>query len=138
MMPARRAACSGSPFLTAPAAHERAAPARDMRDRPARDRLARGHRLVADVDHLDAAARVDVRERGRLRRPTAGFHAFVVIAARGQEERQALERDRQIHALQLHVGRHLQRARRKIQDRLDARGDDEVDDVLGRGGRARR
>ena len=44
---------------------------RDIVIDAARDRLARGHRLVADVDHLDAPARVDVRQRGlALDRPT--------------------------------------------------------------------
>ena len=64
MMPASRAACSGSPFLTRAAADQRQRLARHA-DRAARDRLALGHRLVADVDHLHAPARVDVgRARG--------------------------------------------------------------------------
>src|SRR5262249_6387314 len=42
---------------------------------------------------------------------------------------------RQIDALQLHVGRHLQRVWRKVQDGLDAGAHDQVDDVLRRRGR---
>src|ERR1700730_15879389 len=49
----------------------------------------------------------------------------------GKEEREALEGHGQVHALQLHVGRRLQCAGRKIQHRLDAGRDDEVDHVLG-------
>ena len=49
-------------------------------------------------------------------------------------ERQALERDGQVDALQLHVRRHLQRPGREVQHRLDAGRDHQIDDVLRRRG----
>ena len=132
-MPASRAVCSGSPFLTAPVRIEPQRLARH-RDRSARDRLAAGDRLVADVDHLHAPARVDVRQPLAPACPALparpAFQCSLIAIALGEEERQAFERHRQVDALQLHVGRHLQRAGRKVQDRLDAGGDDEAEDVL--------
>ena len=51
-----------------------------------------------------------------------------------QIERQALEGHRQVHALQLDITRHGQRAGREVQDGLDARRDHQIDHGL----RARR
>ena len=45
------------------------------RDRAARHRFARGDRLVADVDHLHAPARVDVRQAQALAPALAAFPA---------------------------------------------------------------
>src|SRR5262245_53317392 len=45
-------------------------------------------------------------------------------------EREAFERHREVDALQLHISRHLQRPGRKIQDGLDPRRDDKIDDAL--------
>src|SRR4051794_6544983 len=47
-------------------------------------------------------------------------------------ERQALERYRQVDALQLDVGRHLQRTWREVEHCLDAGRHHEVDDALCR------
>ena len=131
-MPASRAVCSGSPFF------DRAAPDQPQRlarhrDRPARDRLARGHRLVADVDHLDAAARVDVRQRpslGGCSRPSSSPCARKNDRLSSDTVRSTL--------FSFTSGGHLQRAGREIQDRLDAGGDHLVDDVLRVTARARR
>src|SRR5262249_7163558 len=56
--------------------------------------------------------------------------ALAIEISLGQKERQTLERDRQVHAFQLDVGRHLQRARRKVQYRLHAARDNRIDDGL--------
>ena len=115
------------------------------RNRPARDRFAAGDRLVADVDHLHAPARVDVRQPAPFSLPAFPAlparlpppYSLITLSLR-EEERQAFERDRQVDAFQLHVRRHLQRPRRKIQHRLDAGGDDEAEHVLRRRRPARR
>src|SRR5438094_3377473 len=59
---------------------------------------------------------------------------LALTVALREKEREAFERDGEIHAFQLHVGRRLHRARRKIQHRFDPRGDDEVEYVLRRRG----
>ena len=48
----------------------------------------------------------------------------------GEIERQALERHRQIHALQLDIRRNLQRARREVEDRFDSSSDHLLDNRL--------
>src|SRR5262245_32007532 len=73
---------------------------------------------------MRARPRASTCERRALR--------FIALALR-EEEREALKRHGEIHALQLHVLRDLQRAGRKVQDRLDPGGDDEVEDLLGGG-----
>ena len=52
--------------------------------------------------------------------------------AAGEIKRQALERDGEIDALQLHVGRHLQRAGREVQHGLDPGRDHQIDHALCR------
>src|SRR5205809_7910637 len=47
-----------------------------------------------------------------------------------EKKRQAFEGDGQIHAFQLYLVGHLQRAGREIQNGFDARCDDQVEDVL--------
>src|SRR6195256_6679860 len=48
-----------------------------------------------------------------------------------EKEREAFERHREIDALQLHLRRTFQRARRKIQNGFNPGGNDKVEDVLG-------
>ena len=58
-----RATPSTSPFATLPASTEASAVARHL-DPAARDRLARGRRLLAHVDHARAALASKCVERG--------------------------------------------------------------------------
>src|SRR5882724_2739320 len=126
MIPARRAACSGSPFLTAPRLIWAIA-VRDIETDP----RAIASRLVTG---LSPTSTMRIRPRRSTCessgaafdfRLTAGLRGlfFTLIPVR-KIEREALERDCQVDALELHVRWHLQRARRKVQHRLDARGDD--------------
>ena len=143
MMPASRAVWSGSPFLIAPARIS-GAPPRDIRMRP-RATASRAVTALSPTSTIRRRAvsvdamRGDARSRG-LRLPVRRrvFSLPSLPPSLREEERQALERDGQVDALQLHVRRHLQRAGREVQDRLDARRDDRVDDGLGRLRRARR
>src|SRR3954470_18745363 len=114
MMPARRAVCSGSPFLTAPL------------------RISFNAALLIVISPRASASRVVTAlsptstMRTSPRGPTCDRAADCLpagIFTLREIERQALERDRQVDALQLHILRHLQRARREIEDRLDAGGD---------------
>ena len=134
MMPARRAAWIGSPFLLAPPLISfRAAADIAIEPRATASRSVTG--LVADIDHADAALRIDVRQhRGTGHLWHLAPLAFIVNALR-KIERQALQRHGQVDALHLHAGRHLQRAGREIQDRLDAGGHHLVEHVLRRFGR---
>ena len=67
---------------------------------------------------------------------TAWFAKRRTLAS-GQVERQALERHGQIDALELHVERHPQSTRRKIEQRLDASLDNRIRYKLRRRGRYR-
>ena len=129
MMPARRAVCSGSPFFTA-----RVRMARPRRRVHAHfafgDRLADGLGLGGDVHHAHAPPLVDVRQPGRAAR-LAVLHRHLPR----EEEGQALERHREVHVLQLHARRHLERAGREVEDRTDAGLHGGVDDALSGFGR---
>src|SRR3954454_6549400 len=106
-MPASRAVCSGSPFLTAPARINRSA-SRDIVivPRATASRLVTGLSPTSTIFTRPRASTCDRRARPALR---------VVAIGLREKEREAFERDGQVHALQLHVGRHFQRAWRKIQ-----------------------
>src|SRR5690349_20772952 len=123
-IPASRAVCSGSPFFAAPARICLSA-SRDI----AIDPRATASRAVTG---LPPTSTILTRPRASTwdRRAALSFLGIALLLR--EEEGEALERHREIDALQLHVRRHLQRARRKIQHRLDARGDDEVEHVLRR------
>src|SRR6185503_342436 len=98
MMPARRAACSGSPFFTRPLRTSFSA-SRDMRIDP----RATASRLVAGFSPTSTI----------LTRPWASTwerRDFVFTVGPREKERQALDRHGQCHALHLHVGGYLQRA----------------------------
>src|SRR5688572_12692704 len=111
MMPASRAVCSGSPFLIAPALIWRIA-SRDMVIRPP----ARASRAVTSLPLTSTMRTVPVASTcDSVCRGLLGIGISL-----SKKERQALQRHGEVHALDLHVGRHLQRARRKVQHRLDA------------------
>src|SRR4051812_25549893 len=100
MIPAMRAACSGSPFFTAPARMSRRA-SRDIEIDP---------RAIAwrCVTGLSATSTIFTRPRRSTweRRAPRDPRALPGIGlALREKERQALEGDRQIDALELHVGR---------------------------------
>src|SRR5207248_2861747 len=112
MIPAMRAACSGSPFLTAPLRTTRRAPA-DIAIEP----RAIASRAVAGLPPTSTILM-------RPARSTCVSLPFLLLTAGlslSQEKREAFERHRQVDALQLHVVGHLQRAGRKIEDGFDAR-----------------
>src|SRR5712671_4713977 len=128
MMPARRAVCRGSPFLTRPDRTRRRA-SRDIAIEPAAmaSRAVTGFSPTSTIftrprrstcDSVATAVR-----RARLASPAfptrpaapalpalpAPPALCLIVFSLRQEERQALERDGQVHALQLDVGRRLQR-----------------------------
>src|ERR1051325_7506135 len=90
-MPASRAACSGSPFLTAPRRTSRRA-THDMRIDP---------RAIASRAVTGLSPTSTIRTRPRASTCDSRGLRLFDIALR-EEERQALERDGQIDALQLH------------------------------------
>src|SRR5262249_27367608 len=104
-MPARRAVCSGSPFLTLPDRISRGA-ARDIEIDP---------RAIASraVTGLSPTSTIFTRPRAST------WESLRFAISLCEKERQAFERHRQIHALQLHIVGDLHVAGRKIQDRLD-------------------
>src|SRR5688572_24812972 len=99
MMPASRAVCSGSPFFTRPERTARTAPA-DIVIRP----WATASRAVIGLALTSTM-------RAAPPGPTWDSRLVAIALPLRQEKRQALERDRQVHALHLHVRRHLQRPR---------------------------
>src|SRR5438093_8552532 len=154
MMPATRAACSGSPFFTAPARTRRSA-SRDIAIDP-RATASRSVTGLPPTSTILIRPRGSMCERraaiillslagphprspcprtlraaalacwaGRRRRPPGrpgppGRRAppglpglFGIALTLGQKEREALERHREIDALQFHVLGHLQRPRRE-------------------------
>src|SRR5215510_1850880 len=150
-MPASRAVCSGSPFLIRPARIRRSA-SRDIVMLPCAT-ASRAVTALAPTSTILMRPRESTCESTKRARPalpalptfalraSVGEPAFPALLALRffaialcQEKREAFERHRQIDALELHVRRRLQRARGEIEHRLDARGDDQVEDVL-RGGR---
>src|SRR5690348_5553805 len=118
MMPARRALCSGSPFFTAPARTSRSAWALIVISP-----VATASRTVTGFSPTSTM-------RTSPRGPTCDRRLFPTVISLRQVEGQALERNRQIHALQLDVVGHLDRARREVQDSLDARADHLIDHRL--------
>src|SRR5215831_3742368 len=129
MMPARRADWRGSPFLIFPVLTMRRA-SRDMRMDP---------RAIASRSVIGLAPTSTIWTRPRSstcdRRRGPAFRLLFFCISTRQEKRQALERNRQIDALQLHVRRHVERTGREVQDRLDPGCHHQVDHVLGRRGR---
>src|SRR4029079_11863223 len=111
-MPASRAVCSGSPFFTAPARICRRASA-DIAIDP---------RAIASraVIGLSPTSTIFTRPRASTCDSTALPALVVFDIGLRQEKRQVLERHGEIDAFQLHVRRHLERARREVQNRLDA------------------
>src|SRR5581483_5877009 len=122
MMPAIRADCSGSPFFTAPLR---------MRLRALAD-IAIDPRATASraVTGFSPTSTIFTRPRSStcvsVRCPLPDLPdppAFLLTAlSLRQKEREALQRHREIDALQLDVVGHLERAGRKVEDGLDAGG----------------
>src|SRR4029079_456332 len=149
MIPASFAACSGSPFFTAPDRISRSAsgfimispvatasrsvtalsPTSTIRTSP------RGPTCVKPVGRaLSGPAPWSGLVPARTRPPDEGRRRGrplpATLVSLRKIEGQAFEGDRQIDALELHVCRHLQRTRREVEDRFDAGRDDLVDDRL--------
>src|ERR1700730_323565 len=112
MIPARRAACNGSPFFTAPARTSFKA-ARDI----VIDPRATASRSVTG---LPPTSTILMRPRASmwLRRKGLPALCFIAVAPR-QIERQAFQRHGEVDALQLHIIGNLERARREVQDGFD-------------------
>src|SRR5205809_103168 len=69
----------------------------------------------------------------RMRPRSSTWDSFLLTALTLHEkEREALERDGQVHALEFDTPRDPERARREVHDRLDARRGDRLDGRLGR------
>src|SRR5258706_5903436 len=124
-MPASRAACSGSPFLTAPARMSRRA-SRDIAIEPRAiaSRSVTGFSPTSTILTPPRASTCDSL-------PTVGLPALLpfcppallllaITLFLGEKKGKALERHREVDAFQLHVGGDLQRARRKVQHGFDA------------------
>src|SRR5688500_5476172 len=135
MMPAILAVWSGSPFLTAPARIWRTA-SRDIviRPRATASRAVAALSLTSTILTVPPAPTWDsVARRGRGWRD--GFARLAIDVTLCEKEGQAFQRNGQVHALQLHVGRHLQGPGGKVQNRSDTRRDDGGRDRLcGAGG----
>src|SRR5688572_19874306 len=127
MIPARRAVCSGSPFLTALSRMARMAAAL-MRISPmaVASRTVFGLPLTSTMCAWPEAPTCD--------RPGRLLFAFIRLTS-GEEKRQALERDGQIHVLELHARGDFEVARRKVQQRPNARGHRGIHHILRGGGR---
>src|SRR5436853_3202182 len=129
-MPASFAACSGSPFATSPLRINFSAAALIVIDP-----RATASRAVAG---LAPTSTIVTRPRSStcvsLTLPLLPFSTFplslATVVPLREVERQALERHREVHALQLHIVRHVQRARREVENPLDAGGNDLIDDGL--------
>src|SRR5262249_19769758 len=122
MMPASRAVSSGSPFFMVPARICRSAPADSvMCPRAIASRTLTGFALTSTIRIRPVSSTWERR---------APCLVLGIGFALHEKERQALERHREIHALELHAARHLEGARRKVEDRMPARGDHRVDDRL--------
>src|SRR5688572_4452293 len=114
MIPARRAVCSGSPFLTALSRTARTAAAL-MRISPVAvaSRIVLGLPLTSTMRACPDAPTCD--------RPGRLLFAFIRLTS-GEKERQTLERHGQIDVLELHPGWHFEVAGRKVQQRPNAGG----------------
>src|SRR5687767_10953861 len=127
MMPARRAVCSGSPLAIPPRRIRRSAAALiTISPRASASRLVTGLAPTSTIRALPFASRCESLRAEAL--AEAGLPA--IAFSLGEVEREALERHREIHALQLHVPGDLQRSRREIEDRLDSSADHLLDNRL--------
>src|SRR6478736_2268153 len=131
MMPARRATCNGSPFFTARERIARAAAA-FIRTSPSAtaSRTVSGLAPTSTMRARPCSSTCD--SRAAPRRRLGGL--FIAVSPR-EEEGQALERHREIHVLQLHARRHLERAGREVEDRTNAGLHGGIDDALSGLGR---
>src|SRR4051812_25569830 len=116
MMPARTAAWSGSPFLTFPDRISRTASALIVISP-----VATASRLVTA---LSPTSTIRTSPRGPTCVSVEARPLPDIVITLRKVEREAFERHGQVHALEFHVGRHLQRSRRKVENGLDAGGDD--------------
>src|SRR5262245_47309778 len=128
MMPASRAVWSGSPFLTRRL--RIAARAAGLIRTRASATASRSVSGFFDTSTMRTRPSGSTCESVRARLRVVG----IGLPSR-EEERQTLERDGQIHVLQLHARRHLQGARREVQDRPNPRLHRHRDDALRRIGR---
>src|SRR5688500_841268 len=127
MMPARRAVCSGSPLAIPPRRISRSAAALiTISPLASASRLVTGLAPTSTIRALPFASRCESLRAEALAEAGLAAIAFSL----GKVEREALERDRQIHALQLHIVGDFQRPGREIEDGLDPGEDDLIDDRL--------
>src|SRR5687767_9336397 len=106
MMPASRAACSGSPLASAPCLIKRRAVAVIViSPRASASRAVTGLSPTSTIRALPFSSRCDSTGARFDRALTA-----TLLLSLREIKRQTLERDRQIDAFQLDVLRHLQRA----------------------------
>src|SRR5438067_2819475 len=98
-MPASRAACSGSPFFTAPRRISRSA-SRDISIEP---------RAIAlrEVTGFSPTSTIFTRPRASTCESDRVDFLLGIGFTLSEEERQAFERHGEVDALQLHVRRHL-------------------------------
>src|SRR5687768_16934509 len=124
MMPASLAVSSGSPLASAPERTSFSAAGLILMSPVATaSRLLTG---LSPTSTIFARPRASTCERRR------GLRGAVIGVSLREIEGQALQRDREVDALQLHVGWHpVERARGEVQDGLDAGGDDLIDHWLG-------
>src|SRR5262249_4817674 len=101
MMPARRAVSSGSPFFVVPP-RTCSSPAADILIRP-RAIASRAVAAFCDTSTIRIFPRASTWES----RGAGSVVRLRILVTLDEKERQALERHRQIHALQLHAARHL-------------------------------
>src|SRR5688572_20507999 len=129
MIPASRAVCSGSPLATSPRRISRSAAAlMTISPRASASRFVEGFPPTSTMRALplgsmwdsgtfvpQVASRRSQGASGQVSRTylllaTGDLSLLIAFLALRQVKRQALERYRQVHALQLDLGRHLQRA----------------------------
>ena len=110
------------------------------RDRPARDRLAGGDRLVADVHHLHAPARVDVRQRRALPAlpPVLPYPAYSSPSPCARKNDRLSSDTVRSTLFSFTSGGTCSAPGREVQHRLDAGGDDQVERRAARTAPARR
>src|SRR5262249_45432971 len=128
-MPASRAVCSGSPFVTRLRRIWRRASA-DIRidPRATASRAVTGLSPTSTLLTPPPASPCDSAAPPRRRR----LRVLAIVLR--EEERQAFQRHGEVDPLQFHARRNLQRPRREIQDGLDAGRNDEIEHALRSGG----
>src|SRR4051794_9535713 len=109
MMPARRAVCSGSPLATPPLRMTLSAAALIV--------IAPAATASRAVTGFAPTSTIFTRPRASTC-DSFGERLLATVLPLRQIERQALERDRQIHALEFHICRHFERAGREVQHRF--------------------